>query len=96
MIGRRKDLEELKAELSTVEAEISKHPLASEPIRQAQEIVEKDKGKDEAAISRELKENGLPDLAELGKVQLSGSGSWWKLHRKKNKLEKAISQAQSR
>lgn len=93
MIGHRKNLDALRAELSAIETRISGHPLASPPIRHAQDIVEHDKSKDQATIGRELAENGLPDLAELGKVQVSGSGSWWKLHRKKNKLEAEIARA---
>ena len=95
MIGHRKNLEALRAELSEVETKISEHPLASPPVRHAQAIVEHNESKDQAAISRELAENGLPDLAELGKVQVAGSASWWMLHRKKTTLETAIAQARS-
>lgn len=95
MAGHRKNLDALKAELSEVETKISEHPLASPPIQHAQDIIENNKSRDQAAISRELAENGLPAPAQLGKVQVSGSASWWMLHRKKNKFETKIAQAQS-
>ena len=80
----------MRNELEEVDALISAHPLASQRIRAADAMVEQRKSHDAAAIDRELVAEGLPSVEELGRARVSGTWSWWKLHRRKMKLEREI------
>ena len=86
----RESLEELKARLEAVDAEIPSHPLSSKQVEAAQAIVEARENKDAEEVSRELAEQNLPSLEELGKIQVQSTVGWWKLHRKRNNLTKKI------
>lgn len=86
----RESLQELEAKLEAIDAEIASHPLASEPVKAAQAIIETNNGKDTEAVSQQLLEQNLPSLEELGKIQVKGTTSWWSLNRARNKLEKKI------
>lgn len=44
-------------------------------------------------MSRELADQNLPSLEELGKLQVDSTISWWKLHRKRNNLVKKIARS---
>jgi hypothetical protein len=80
----------LQAKLEAVEAALRAHPFESEQVKNAYAIVDARKGDDKAEIQRELAENGLPSLAALGVIQLRGTASWWRLHRKRNSLFRKI------
>lgn len=84
---RQESSDELEAKLQRIEAEIAAHPLASERVERAHAIVEAGDREDKEAIDRALADQGLPSLEELGKIQLQGTASWWRLHRDKKKLE---------
>jgi hypothetical protein len=90
MVGRRRDVETLRAELAEVRALIAAHPLASPPTRTAHEIIENSPSRDVRGVDRELARRGLPGLGELGGTQVAGTWSWWKLHRRKRQLEKGL------
>ncbi len=60
--------EALEAKLESINASIDAHPLSSEKVKRANVIVEAHDSGDVEAISRELAEQGLPDLIELGKI----------------------------
>ncbi|MEJ1191780.1 hypothetical protein [Pseudarthrobacter sp. CCNWLW207] len=90
MMFHRESLEGLKAKLDAVDAEIASHPLSSDRVKTAQAIVEARANKDTEEVSRELADQNLPSLEELGKIQVNGTVSWWKLHRKRNNLVKKI------
>jgi hypothetical protein len=90
MFAGRRDVTALKAELAEVDSLISGHPLASQRVRAAHDVVERRGSKDAAEVDKDLDARGLPSVSELGKVQASGTWSWWKLHRRKMKLEKKI------
>ncbi|MGY1855798.1 hypothetical protein [Modestobacter sp. SYSU DS0290] len=92
-IGRRRDLSALRAELQQVEARISAHPLASQRVRAAQQVVDGRGSADAADVDRDLEAQGLPGVAELGRTQVSGTWSWWQLHRRKRQLETRIERA---
>ena len=83
----------LRAELDEVNSLISDHPLASRRVRAAYEVVEGHGSRKSAEVDRDLAAKGLPSVSELGKVQMSSTWSWWKLHRRKLKLEKKIRRA---
>ena len=89
----RESLEELEAKLEAVDAEIASHPLSSERVKAAQAIVEALGTQDTEKVSKELADQNLPSLEELGKVQVDSTMSWWKLHRKRNNLVKKIARA---
>lgn len=90
MMFHRESLEGLKAKLDAVDAEIASHPLSSDRVKAAQAIVKARENKDTEEVSRELADQNLPSLEELGKIQVNGTVSWWKLHRKRNNLVKKI------
>jgi hypothetical protein len=90
VLGRRKNADELRSELQEVEALISAHPLASQRIRAAHQLVDNRESGDAADIDQQLADQGLPSVEELGRVQVAGSWSWWKLHRRRRKLERKI------
>ena len=94
-VFRRESLPELEANLKKIDADIAAHPLAAPPVKQAQEIIEAKGEKDNDAVARELADRGLPSLEELGKIQLQHTGSWWRLHRDRNKIVKQISKLNS-
>lgn len=92
---KRVTLAELHEQLAQVEASIAAHPLASERVQRANAIISAHDAADKQEVERQLAEAGLPDLAELGRIQVSGTMSWWRLHRKKTKLEAKIARASS-
>lgn len=86
----RKSDHALQAKLESIDAAIAAHPYSSERFKGANAVIAatgKD-GKD--LVERELAENDPPGLEELGKIQLRGTASWWKLHRERNKVAKKI------
>ncbi|AXR74656.1 MULTISPECIES: hypothetical protein [Auritidibacter] len=95
MFGSYKNPNEIRKELHEVTQQISEHPLAAEQLKQAQELVERRKAEqvDPAEINRELTEQGLPSLEEQGKATTAGARSYYKLHRKKRKLERKLEAA---
>jgi hypothetical protein len=93
MFGGSRDVSALRAELQEVESLIFSHPLASRRVRAAYEVVEAHESKSPAEVDGDLEAKGLPSVTELGKVQASSTWSWWKLHRRKMKLEKKIQRA---
>ena len=80
----------LRAQLEEVDALISAHPLASQRIRAADAMVDECRSGDAAEIDEALVADGLPGVEELGRAHASGMWSWWRLHRRKMKLEKKI------
>jgi len=93
MVFHRESLEELEAKLEAVDADIASHPLSSDRVKAAQAIVEARGNKDTEEVSRELADQNLPSLEELGKLQVDSTISWWKLHRKRNNLVKKIARS---
>ncbi len=85
---KRDSIDEVQLKLDKVDAEIAAHPLASDPVKEAQALIDAKGGQDNDAVEAELAARNLPDLKELGKIQLSGTRSWWSLHRRRNKLIK--------
>ena len=81
----------LQGKLKTVDAAIAAHPLSCEPITSAHAIIEAHSRDDKKLVERELAAQGLPGLAELGRIQVRSSYSWWKLHRQRNAIVKRIS-----
>jgi hypothetical protein len=90
VLGRHRDLDGLRDELGRVEALIAAHPLASPRIRAAHELIERSRERNPHAVDRELAERGLPDATALGRAQVSGSWSWWRLHRRRRQLVRRI------
>ncbi|KAB1662119.1 hypothetical protein F8O07_07200 [Pseudoclavibacter sp. CFCC 13796] len=43
-------------------------------------------GDDVEAISQELEAQGQPSIADLGRIQVRGTLSWWRLHRKRKNI----------
>jgi len=86
----RKSGAELQAKLESVDAAIATHQLSSEPVTRAHAIIEAIGKDNKALLERELAEQRLPDLEELGRIQLRGTASLWKLHRERNKVVKKI------
>ena len=91
--GRCPDVRALRAELQRVDAAIAAHPLASRDVRAAHEVVEQDRSGDAARINAELAARGLPGVEQLGRTQVTGIWSWWRLHRRKRALERRIERA---
>ncbi|WP_308726758.1 hypothetical protein [Clavibacter sp. VKM Ac-2542] len=52
----------------------------------ADAIIEASDRDDKAAVEARLAEEGLPGLAELGKIQVRHSVSWWRLHRRRRRI----------
>jgi hypothetical protein len=96
MVDRRRDAEALRAELAAVRALIAAHPLASQRTRAAHEVIENGASGDVDELDRELARRGLPGLGELGRSQVTGTWSWWKLHRRKRQLERRIQRLDER
>ena len=84
------DLAALRAELEDLDARISAHPLASPRIRAAHATVEEHGSGDAAVTDEALAAEGLPSVEELGRAQVSGTWSWWRLHRRRRHLEARI------
>jgi hypothetical protein len=95
MFGRR-NVSALETELREVNALISAHPLASQRIRAAGAVVDKRTSRTAAEVDEELAAEGLPSVDELGRAHASGVWSWWKLHRRKMKLEKKLRRVRAR
>ena len=81
--GRRARSE---AELAAVDDAIATHPLSSDRVTRANAIIEASDRDDKAAVEARLAEEGLPGLAELGKIQVRHSVSWWRQHRRRRKI----------
>ena len=94
--GRRRGPDALRRELAQVDALISAHPLASQRIRAAHEIVARNRTQGPAAVDRDLATAGLPSAVELGKAQVSGTWSWWQLHRRRRRLQRGIARGHDR
>lgn len=88
----QKNVEKLERDLVEVNEKIRLHPLASRRVRDAQELVDAQKsiGTDTDSINQSLSEQDLPSVEELGKVTSTGMFGWWKLHRKKKKIENQL------
>lgn len=82
----RRSPAELRKALTEVEEQIAQHPLGSEEVQLAHQVITAHDGDDKEAIEAELKASNLPSLAKLGEIQAKGTLSWWKLHRKRKKL----------
>jgi hypothetical protein len=93
MFGRRRDREMLRAELADVHALIAAHPLASDRIRAAHEVIEENRSRSRAEVDEALAGSASPSVAELGRTQVAGLWSWWRLHRRRRKLEQRIERA---
>ncbi|WP_314428299.1 hypothetical protein [uncultured Microbacterium sp.] len=78
------------ARMAAVQARIQDHPLSSEPVRDAFEVIERHGKENSDAITRELTERGLPSLDELGRLQIRYMFSWWRLNRRKRILERRM------
>ncbi|MFC6356542.1 hypothetical protein [Luethyella okanaganae] len=85
-IFRRESVPELEAKLEEIDADIARHPIASEKVKKAHRIVENRGDKSDADLTHALAASGLPALEELGRIQLEHTGSWWRLHRARNKI----------
>lgn len=84
--------EELHAKLVLVNAALARHPLVSERVTRAHAIIESTDSDDKEMVNKTLRDEGLPDLAELGRVQVRYSFSWWKLHQQRIKLVQKLEQ----
>jgi len=86
----RRSTDDLRRELQQVETLIAAHPLASPRIRAAHDLIRRSRARSADDVDRELVDGGLPGAAELGRAQLSGTWSWWRLHRRKRALERRM------
>jgi len=59
-------------------------------------VVAEDRSGDAAEVDRRLADDGLPSTAELGKIQLTRTWNWWRLHRRKRKVQQRIGRAGDR
>ncbi|WP_104196236.1 hypothetical protein [Cryobacterium sp. M15] len=82
----RESQPELQIKLEAADAAVAAHPLAAERIKRAHAIIESTDSADKDLVEQKLAEEGLPDLAEIGLIQVRNSVSWWKLHRERNKI----------
>lgn len=82
----RESQQELQTKLDAADAAIAAHPLASERVKRAHSIIESTDSNDKELVEQKLAEQDLPDLAEIGLIQVRNSVSWWKLHRQRNKI----------
>ena len=96
MVGRRRDRETLRAELADVRALLAAHPLASHRVRAAHEVIEDNRSRSVAEVDQALEANALPSVVELGRTQVAGLWSWWRLHRRRRKLEQRLERADRR
>ena len=90
MALRKKSRAALEAQLREIEDRLSRHPLASTRVREAHALIDAHPGEDPGRTSRKLAEKGLPELDELGALQLKSSISWWRLNRSKRKVTKKL------
>lgn len=86
----RESEEDLQTKLDSANAAIAGHPLASEPVTRAHALIESTNSDEKELVNKKLEDAGLPDLAELGKIQVRHSLSWWKLHRERNKIARKL------
>jgi hypothetical protein len=96
VFGRHEGVDTLRRELERVDALIAAHPLASPRIRAAHEIVGEGRSRDAAETERLLADRGLAGAEELGRAQVAGSWSWWKLHRRRRQLVRRIERLEHR
>lgn len=87
---RKESLEQLQTRLLDVDAQIAAHPLSSERVQRANEIVALKGVVGIEEVERLLAEQALPSLEELGQIQVAGTVSWWRLHRERRKIETKI------
>lgn len=92
---RRRSLPDLQAKLEAIDAGIAAHPLASEKVKKVHRIVETHGDRSDDEIAQALALHGLPTLEELGKIQLEHTGSWWRLHRSRNRIITRIEKLKS-
>ena len=81
----------LRLKLTRVDAAIAAHLLSSDRVTSAHAIIEAYGRNDKELVERELAAQGLPGLADLGRIQVRSSYSWWKLHRQRNTVVKSLS-----
>lgn len=89
-MSQRNNSEALHRELDRVQQLIAAHPLASAHVRAAHDVIDQAHPKDQQTVDQQLAARDLRDTKDLGRTQVTGSWSWWKLHRRKRKLERAI------
>jgi hypothetical protein len=82
---------ERDAELASINAAISAHPFSSPPVLAASSIIEEIGKENSEQVAAALAERGLPSLAELGRIHVAGTTSWWRLHRARRAIEKKMS-----
>jgi hypothetical protein len=96
LFGRRKDRETLRAELDEVNALIAAHPLASDRVRAAHQVIDDSRSRGVEEVDEALADHALPSVVELGRAQVAGFWSWWSLHRRRRKLSQRIDRADRR
>ncbi|MBD5380304.1 hypothetical protein ACR8AL_00470 [Clavibacter sepedonicus] len=74
------------AGLVAVDAAIAAHPLSSDRVTRAHAIIETSDRDDRASVEARLADADLPGLAELGRIQVRHSLSWWRLHRRRRRI----------
>lgn len=92
----RRSAAALEEELHRVEAEIAKHPFASDAVVAANALIDASPDRDREQVSAELAQRHLPDLEQLGRIHARGTVSWWRLHRSRNRLLTKISRVRGR
>jgi hypothetical protein len=93
VFGRREDVVRLRAELDDVRALIAAHPLTSDRVRAAHQVIADSRTGGVDDVAKALADSGLPSAVELGRTQVAGFWSWWRLHRRKRRLEWRILRA---
>lgn len=83
-------LPSLQRRLQVVSAAIEAHPMSSETFQRAQAVITAHGNDDDALIERELAEQNLPKVTDLGRQVFQGAVSFARLHRERFKLEKRI------
>ena len=79
--------------LEKIDAAIASHPFSSEPFIQSSEVIERLGKENGELIFKELRERGLPNPDELGKMQLRHGLGWYRLHKKRKKILKKLQRA---
>jgi hypothetical protein len=79
--------------LAEINRAIAAHPLSSDSVKAAFDVIEKHGKEQKDAIASELDERGLPSLEELGKLQVRTMFSWWKLNRSRRVLLRKLGRA---
>lgn len=82
----RKTRKDFEAELTQIDAEIIAHPLASEPVTAAHDIIEQHSEQYKEIFQHQLTEHSPPSLDELGRLTAKHTFSWWNLHRTRKNL----------